>query len=80
MGDFIKSDQGFYIAASTYGSNTYVTTWTISDDGKTIAQKKYHSISNFRDGVSMVQLDSDTYVLAATGYGRYYLNELQLVG
>ena len=71
MGDFIKSDQGFYIAASTYSSNAYVTTWTISNDGKTIAQKKYHSISSFRDGVSVVQLDSDTYVFAATGYGTY---------
>ena len=80
MGEFIKSDQGFYIAASTYGNNTYVTTWTISDDGKTIAQKKYHSISNFKDGVSMVQLDSDTYVLAATGYGRYALNDSQYWG
>ena len=80
MGDFIKSDQGFYIAASTYSNNTYVTTWTISDDGKTIAQKKYHSISSFKDGVSVVQLDSDTYVFAATGYGRYYLNDSQYWG
>ena len=80
MGDFIKSDQGFYIAASAYSNSTYVTTWTISDDGKTIAQKKYHTISNFKDGVSVVQLDSDTYVFAATGYGRYTLNDSQYWG
>ena len=28
----------------------------------------------------MVQLDSDTYVFAATGYGRYYLNDSQYWG
>ena len=80
IGDFIKSDQNFYIATNSYSNNTYVTTWTISDDGKTIAQKKYHTISNFKDGVSVVQLDSDTYVFAATGYGRYYGNNSQYWG
>ena len=67
-GQFIKSDQGFFIAAHTYSSSAYASTWTISNDGKSIAMKKVETLSNFRYGISIVQLDSDTYAFFGNGY------------
>ena len=70
LGQFIQSDQGFFIAAHTYSSTGTVSTWTISADGKNIAEKKVLNISNFRYGVTIVQLDSDTYAFFGNSYNQ----------